>query len=104
MIRSAVAGWAKTLSRELAADGITVNNVLPGYTETARLAQILHDRARASGQSENAAAAAMRQTVPAGRFARPEEVAAAIAFLCAPAAGYINGVSLAVDGGRMQSI
>ena len=51
-----------------------------------------------------AAAAAMRQTVPAGRFARPEEVAAAIAFLCAPAAGYINGVSLAVDGGRMQSI
>ena len=103
-IRSAVAGWAKTLSRELAADGITVNNVLPGYTETARLAQILHDRARASGQSETAAAAAMRQTVPAGRFARPEEVAAAIAFLCAPAAGYINGVSLAVDGGRMQSI
>lgn len=103
-IRGAVAGWAKTLSRELAADGITVNNVLPGYTETARLAQILHDRARAGGQNEDAVAAAMRQTVPAGRFARPEEVAAAIAFLCTPAAAYINGVSLAVDGGRMQSI
>lgn len=103
-IRSAVAGWAKTLSREVAADGITVNNVLPGYTETARLAQILHDRARAAGKSEDDVAAGMRQTVPAGRFAQPREVAAAIAFLCAPAAGYINGVSLAVDGGRMQSI
>ena len=103
-IRGAVAGWAKTLSRELAIDGITVNNVLPGYTETARLAQILCDRAHASGQSEAAVAAAMRQTVPAGRFAQPAEVAAAIAFLCAPAAAYINGVSLAVDGGRMQSI
>ncbi len=103
-IRGAVAGWAKTLSREVAADGITVNNVLPGYTETARLAQILHDRARAAGKSEDDVAAGMRQTVPAGRFAQPREVAAAIAFLCAPAAGYINGVSLAVDGGRMQSI
>ncbi len=103
-IRGAVASWAKTLSRELATDGITVNNVLPGYTDTARLAQVLHDRAHASGQSEADVAAAMRQTVPAGRFAQPAEVAAAIAFLCAPAAAYINGVSLAVDGGRMQSI
>lgn len=103
-IRGAVASWAKTLSRELAADGITVNNVLPGYTRTARLSQILHDRAQASGKSEDDVAAGMRQTVPAGRFAQPEEVAAAIAFLCSPAAAYINGVSLAVDGGRMQSI
>jgi 3-oxoacyl-[acyl-carrier protein] reductase len=103
-IRGAVAGWAKTLSREVAADGITVNNVLPGYTETARLAQILQDRARASGKSGDEVAAGMRQTVPAGRFAQAGEVAAAIAFLCAPAAAYINGVSLAVDGGRMQSI
>ena len=103
-IRGAVASWAKTLSRELAAEGITVNNVLPGYTETGRLAQILHDRAKVSGQGEDAVAAGMRQTVPAGRFAQPHEIAAAIAFLCSPAAGYINGVSLAVDGGRMQSI
>ncbi len=103
-IRGAVASWAKTLSRELAAEGITVNNVLPGYTETGRLAQILHDRAKASGQGEDAVAAGMRQTVPAGRFAQAHEIAAAIAFLCSPAAGYINGVSLAVDGGRMQSI
>ncbi len=103
-VRGAVASWAKTLSREVAGDGITVNNVLPGYTETGRLAQILADRARAGGQSEDAVAATMRASVPAGRFARPGEVAAAIAFLCAPAAGYINGISLAVDGGRLQSI
>jgi 3-oxoacyl-[acyl-carrier protein] reductase len=103
-IRAAVASWAKTLSREVAGDGITVNNVLPGYTETGRLTQILGDRARTSGQSEDSVAAAMRASVPAGRFAKPEEVAAAIAFLCAPAAGYVNGISLAVDGGRLQSI
>jgi 3-oxoacyl-[acyl-carrier protein] reductase len=103
-IRGAVASWAKTLSRELATDGITVNNVLPGYTETARLTQILADRARTSGQAEADVADAMRRTVPAGRFAAPGEVAAVVAFLCSPAAGYVNGVSLAVDGGRMQSI
>lgn len=103
-VRGAVASWAKTLSRELAPHGITVNNVLPGYTKTARLAQILADRSRSSGQTEDEVADGMRRTVPAGRFAEAGEVAAAIAFLCSPAAGYINGVSLAVDGGRMQSI
>ena len=103
-VRGAVASWSKTLSRELAPLGVTVNNVLPGYTKTARLAQILTDRARAGGQDEDSVADAMRRTVPAGRFAEAHEVAAAIAFLCSPAAAYINGVSLAVDGGRMQSI
>jgi len=103
-VRGAVASWAKTLSRELASHGITVNNVLPGYTETARIEQIVHDRARAQDKSEDAVIAAMRATVPAGRFAKPEETGGVIAFLCSPAAAYINGVSLAVDGGRMQSI
>lgn len=103
-VRAAVAGWAKTLSRELAPDGITVNNVLPGYTETARIEQIVRDRAQAEGKSEEQVIAAMRASVPAGRFAKPEETGGAIAFLCSPAAGYINGVSLAVDGGRMASI
>ena len=103
-IRGAVASWAKTLSRELAPHGITVNNVLPGYTRTQRLDQILRERAAASGKSEDDIARAMLATVPAARFAEPAEIAAAIAFLCSPAAGYINGVSLPVDGGRMQSI
>ena len=103
-IRGAVAGWAKTLSRELAAFGITVNNVLPGYTATSRIDQIVRDRVASSGQPEQAVLDAMLKTVPAGRFAQPSEIGGVIAFLCAPSAGYINGVSLAVDGGRMQSI
>lgn len=103
-VRGAVASWAKTLSRELGGLGITVNNVLPGYTRTQRLDQILRDRAQAAGKSEEDIAQGMLATVPAGRFAQAEEIAAAIAFLASPAAAYINGVSLAVDGGRMQSI
>ena len=103
-IRGAVASWAKTLSRELGGDGVTVNNVLPGYTRTQRLEQILDDRSTSSGKSRDAVAAAMLSTVPVGRFAEASEIAAAIAFLASPAAAYINGVSLAVDGGRMQSI
>lgn len=103
-VRGAVAGWAKTLSRELAGDGITVNNVLPGYTRTGRIDQIVAERSARTGQTADAVIAAMQATVPAGRFAEPAETAAAIAFLCTPAAGYINGVSLPVDGGRMASI
>lgn len=103
-VRGAVASWAKTLSRELAGDGITVNNVLPGYTRTSRLDQVLQVRAAAAGQTEAEVAEGMRRSVPAGRFAEAHEVAAAVAFLCSPAAGYVNGISLAVDGGRMQSI
>ncbi len=103
-IRGAVASWAKTLSRELGADGITVNNVLPGYTETARIEQILRDRTAATGRTREEVVAAMLASVPAGRFAQAEETGGVIAFLCSPAAGYVNGVSLAVDGGRMHSI
>jgi 3-oxoacyl-[acyl-carrier protein] reductase len=103
-VRGAVAAWAKTLSRELGPAGITVNNVLPGYTRTQRLEQILHDRAQAAGKAEDDIARTMLGSVPVGRFAEAHEVAAAIAFLASPAAAYINGVSLAVDGGRMQSI
>ncbi|MDH5829887.1 SDR family oxidoreductase [Luteimonas sp. M1R5S18] len=103
-VRGAVAGWAKTLSRELGPHGITVNNVLPGYTETARIEQILRDRTAASGRSREELVATMLASVPVGRFARAEEPAGVIAFLCSPAAAYVNGVSLAVDGGRMQSI
>ena len=103
-IRGAVASWAKTLSRELASHGITVNNVLPGYTRTGRIDAIVSERVARTGESAAAVIAAMQATVPAGRFADAAETAAAIAFLCAPAAAYINGVSLPVDGGRMASI
>jgi 3-oxoacyl-[acyl-carrier protein] reductase len=103
-VRGAVASWAKTLSRELAADGITVNNVLPGFTETGRIEQIVRGKVAAEGRSEDDVRAAMRAGVPAGRFATPEETGGVIAFLCSPAAAYVNGVSLAVDGGRMNSI
>ena len=103
-VRGAVASWAKTLSRELAGDGITVNNVLPGFTETGRIEQIVRGKVAAEGRSEDDVRAAMRAGVPAGRFATPEETGGVIAFLCSPAAAYVNGVSLAVDGGRMHSI
>lgn len=76
-IRGAVASWAKTLSKELGADGITVNNVLPGYTRTQRLEQILRDRVQSTGKDEPAISAAMLATVPAGRFAEAHEIAAA---------------------------
>ncbi|MHC9085198.1 SDR family oxidoreductase [Luteimonas sp. RIT-PG2_3] len=103
-IRGAVASWAKTLSRELAGDGITVNNVLPGYTRTARIDQVVRDRVAASGRSAEDVLDGMRAHVPLGRIAEPAEIAAAIAFLCSPAAGYVTGASLPVDGGRMASI
>lgn len=103
-VRGAMASWAKTLAGELGPDGITVNNVLPGYTRTQRLDQILADRSAASGKTEAEVAKAMLATVPASRFAEPAEVAAAIAFLASPAAGYINGINVPVDGGRTQSM
>ena len=103
-VRAAVAAWAKTLSGELAADGITVNNVLPGYTRTARLDAILAAQVASSGRSEDEVAQAMLATVPARRFGTAAEVAAVIAFLTTPAAAYVNGVSIAVDGGRTRSL
>ena len=103
-IRGAVASWAKTLAGELAADGITVNNVLPGYTRTQRLDQILKERAASTGKSEETTAAAMLTTVPAARFADAAEVAHAVAFLCQPQSGYITGINLPVDGGRTKSL
>ena len=103
-IRAAVANWAKTLSFELGSHGITVNNVLPGFTNTNRLKSIITNKAEKQGKSEEEIAAIMRDSVPANRFGEANEVANAIAFLCTPAASYINGVNIPVDGGRTQSL
>lgn len=102
--RAAVAGWAKTLSRELAVEGITVNNVLPGYTRTARLDSLIAARAKAGNTTEDAIAKGLLADVPAARFGEAKEIAAVIAFLCTPAAAYVNGVSIAVDGGRTRAL
>ena len=102
--RAAMAGWSKTLSGELAVDGITVNNILPGSTATERLASLVANQAQKSGISEDEVKQAMLAKIPAGRVGKPEEVGAAASFLCTPAAAYINGVSLAVDGGRTRSL
>lgn len=103
-IRGAVASWSKTLASELGPFGITVNNVLPGYTRTQRLEQILHERSAATNKASEEIANAMLSTVPAGRFAEAWEIAAAVVFLASPQAGYINGINLPVDGGRTRSL
>ncbi|MGH8184810.1 MAG: SDR family oxidoreductase [Rhodanobacteraceae bacterium] len=102
--RWAVASWAKTLASELAEFGITVNNVLPGSTKTPRIEQIVATRAQKSGRSIDATQHAMEQEIPMRRFADPSEIAAAVAFLASPAAGYITGINLPVDGGRLRSL
>jgi 3-oxoacyl-[acyl-carrier protein] reductase len=103
-VRGAVANWAKTLSLELGSFGITVNNVLPGATQTSRLDWLIKSKAEKSGKSEAEVRQEMTSEIPAGRIGEASEVAAAIAFLASPAASYINGVNLPVDGGRTGSL
>lgn len=103
-IRGAVASWSKTMANELGQFGITVNNVLPGFTATERLDSIISNAAKRFDGSQEKATAFMKSIVPAKRFAKPQEVADAIAFLASPAAGYINGINLPVDGGRTKSL
>jgi 3-oxoacyl-[acyl-carrier protein] reductase len=103
-IRGAVASWAKTLSVELASFGITVNNVLPGATMTGRLQALAESKAAKSSRSYEAVMQEMIDEVPAGRVGEPHEIAAAVAFLATPAAAYINGINIPVDGGRTGSL
>lgn len=103
-IRNAVANWSKTLAGELGPFGITVNNVLPGFTETERLEQIIKIKANKEGTTEVEMAEIMKNYVPAKRFAQPEETADAITFLSSACASYINGINLPVDGGRTKSL
>jgi 3-oxoacyl-[acyl-carrier protein] reductase len=103
-VRWAVAAWAKTLSKELSHTGITVNNVLPGYTKTGRLAEVNEMRAKTEKKSVEKLEAEMEANVPSGRFATPDEVGAAVAFLASPVAFSINGINLPVDGGLAATL
>jgi len=103
-IRAAVANWAKTLSFELGGFGITVNNVLPSTSMTGRLESLINTRAEKEGKTPDHIQQDMIKEIPAGKIGTPEDVAAAIAFLASPAAGYINGINIPVDGGRTASL
>jgi 3-oxoacyl-[acyl-carrier protein] reductase len=103
-IRGAVANWSKTLSNELALYGITVNNVLPGSTLTGRIEFVIKSRSQKTGKPEEVIRKEMIDEIPAGRMADASEVAAAVAFLATPAAAYINGINVPVDGGRTGSL
>ena len=102
-IRAAVHGLAKTLSSQVGRDGITVNNVMPGYTQTDRVNQLAAVRADQSGQTVEEVIAAMGNPVPVGRIGQPEEFGALVAFLASEKAGYISGASIPVDGGYIRA-
>lgn len=103
-IRGAVASWSKTLASELGPFGITVNNILPGATATDRLTSIIARVAEQTKRTTSQVRDEMLAEIPAGRFAAPDEIANAIVFLAGPRAGYINGVNLPVDGGRLKTL
>jgi len=103
-IRAAVGNWSKTLAGEVGKYNITVNNVLPGATGTQRLSSIAEKRAQKSGKTAEHIMQEFADEIPMKRIAQPEEIAAAVAFLASPAASYINGINLPVDGGRTASL
>lgn len=103
-IRGAMANWSKTLAGEVGPHGITVNNVLPGFTKTARFEFLRKSAAEKNQVSESEVENQWKATIPLQRFAEANEVASAVAFLVSPAAAYITGINLPVDGGRTQSL
>lgn len=103
-VRAAVANWAKTWANETARFGITVNNVLPGATNTIRLHSLIETKSKKSGMRMDEVKNEMLEEIPMGRFAEAGEIANAVAFLASPAAAYITGTNLPVDGGRTGSL
>lgn len=103
-IRGAVASWAKSMANELGPYNITVNNVLPGFTQTQRLSSLIDTMARKGNTVAETVEENMREEVPLKRFAHASEIAAVAAFLATAAASYVNGTSIPVDGGRTGSI
>tara|TARA_B100000945_G_scaffold318417_1_gene323227 strand:+ start:1558 stop:2295 length:738 start_codon:yes stop_codon:yes gene_type:complete len=102
-IRGAMASWSKTLSKELPSD-ITINNVLPGFTNTERLTELKKTLSLQKGISQEEVESAWLSTVPEGRLADPSELGQVVAFLSSPAASFVRGTSIPVDGGRTGSI
>jgi 3-oxoacyl-[acyl-carrier protein] reductase len=103
-IRAAVTGLARTLANEYAAHGITVNNVCPGYTRTDRLSDLAEEISERTGAKPEEIFSGWERQIPAGRIGTPEEFAAVVTFLASERASYVNGVSLAVDGGIVRSL
>ncbi|MFI5225063.1 MAG: SDR family oxidoreductase [Candidatus Limnocylindrales bacterium] len=102
--RSALMAWLKTAARAVAVDGVTINGVIPGRLSTPRVASLDAGRAASTGQSIDQVLAGHMATIPAGRYGRPEELAALVAFLCSDGAGYITGTFTAVDGGLIAGL
>jgi len=102
--RGAVASWAKTMANELGPHGITVNNVLPGFTDTQRLRELFGAAAESRGVTYEVLAEELAQGIPVKRFAEAKEIGAAVAWLASPSAAYVNGINLPVDGGRTRSL